>query len=45
MRFHELNLLSSLELRDSLASLRRRGIRLPWDLVNDLLARTGQQPL
>jgi predicted nucleic acid-binding protein len=44
-RFHELALLSSAELRDAFASLRRRGIRLPWQAVNDLLVRIGQQPL
>jgi predicted nucleic acid-binding protein len=44
-RFHELKLLSSTDLRDSLAALHNRGIRLPWDLVNELLLRIGQRPL
>jgi predicted nucleic acid-binding protein len=44
-RFHELQLLSPTALRDSFASLRRRGIRLPWEAVNELLVRIGQQPL
>src|SRR5258708_1915875 len=36
-RFHELGLLSSTALRASFATLRQRGIRLPWDTVNELL--------
>jgi predicted nucleic acid-binding protein len=44
-RFHELDLLSSTALRDSLASLQRRGTRLPWNTVNEFLAQIGQQPL
>ena len=44
-QFHELDLLSSKALRDSFVSLRGRGIRLPWETVNQLLARIGQQPL
>ncbi len=44
-RYHELELLSSTSLRQCFASLRTRGIRLPWDKVNDLLARIGQTPL
>jgi predicted nucleic acid-binding protein len=44
-RFHELDLLSSTALRNSFAALRRRGIRLPWDIVNELLMEIGQQPL
>jgi predicted nucleic acid-binding protein len=44
-RFHELDLLSSTALRDSFASLRRRGLRLPWQTVNELLMRIGQPPL
>ena len=44
-RLHELDLLSSNGLRDCFASLRHRGIRLPWKAVNDLLVRIGQEPL
>ena len=44
-RFHELDLLSSTALRDCFARLRRRGIRLPWETVNELLVRIGQQPM
>lgn len=44
-RFHELELLSSTALRGCFASLRDRGIRLPWETVNELLARIGQSPL
>jgi predicted nucleic acid-binding protein len=42
-RFHELRLLSAGGLHDSFASLHSRGLRLPWDLVNELLMRLGQQ--
>lgn len=44
-RFHELDLLSAIALRDSLLSLRLRGIRLPWDVVNTLLSHIGQHPI
>jgi predicted nucleic acid-binding protein len=44
-QFHELQLLSSATLRDSFTSLHRRGIRLPWETVNQLLVQLGQQPL
>ena len=44
-RFQELNLLSANALRDCFVSLRRRGIRLPWETVNELLVQIGQQPL
>jgi predicted nucleic acid-binding protein len=44
-RFHELDLLSSAALRDCFVSLRLRGVRLPWKIVNDLLFRIGQPPL
>jgi predicted nucleic acid-binding protein len=44
-RFHELELLSSTALRESFVSLRLRGTRLPWDIVNTLLLQFGQQPL
>jgi predicted nucleic acid-binding protein len=44
-RFHELALLTSTALRDSLASLQRRGIRLPWPAVNEFLMQIGQEPL
>jgi predicted nucleic acid-binding protein len=44
-RFHELEFLSSTALRDCFGSLRERGLRLPWDIVNDLLFKIGQPPL
>jgi predicted nucleic acid-binding protein len=44
-RFHELKLLSAGALRDSFVSLQHRGMRLPWQAVNDLLVRIGQRPL
>jgi predicted nucleic acid-binding protein len=44
-RFHELDLLSSTALRESLASLQRGGTRLPWNTVNEFLAQIGQKPL
>jgi predicted nucleic acid-binding protein len=42
-RFHELDLLHSAALRESLISLRGRGIRLPWEAANMLLTRIGQE--
>jgi predicted nucleic acid-binding protein len=44
-QFHELDLLSSTALRDCFVSLRARGIRLPWEIVNTLLLNIGQQSL
>jgi predicted nucleic acid-binding protein len=44
-RFLELKLLSASTLRTSYVELRRRGIRLPWDTVNEILREVGQQPL
>jgi predicted nucleic acid-binding protein len=44
-RFHELELLSSGSLRACFVSLRLRGLRLPWDLVNEFLKRIGEAPL
>lgn len=41
-RFHELQLLSSARLRDCLSSLRLRGIRLPWETINEYLAQIKQ---
>jgi len=43
--FHQLGLLSPVELRGCLKSLQLRGIRLPWETVNVLLAKVGQDPL
>jgi predicted nucleic acid-binding protein len=43
-QFQELGLLSSAGLRDCFASLRLRGIRLPWQIVDELLLQIGQQP-
>jgi predicted nucleic acid-binding protein len=44
-QFHQLNLISATALRDSFASLRRRGTRLPWDTVNALLVEIREQPI
>jgi predicted nucleic acid-binding protein len=44
-RFYELDLISSAACRESFASLRTRGIRLPWDAVNEFLLKIGQPPL
>lgn len=44
-QFYELGLISAAALRASFAALRERGTRLPWDLVNALLARIGERPL
>lgn len=44
-RFHELELIGSLALRDCLASLKERGLRLPWATVDELLTKIGQRPL
>jgi len=43
-RFYELGLLSSM-LGDCFAVLRDRGMRLPWETVNELLVRVGEEPL
>jgi predicted nucleic acid-binding protein len=43
-RFHQLGLLSS-TLGDCFGALRDRGIRLPWDTVNELLMSIGEEPL
>lgn len=43
-QLHRLQLLSS-PLRDCFAVLRDRGVRLPWDAVNELLKSIGQEPL
>lgn len=44
-RFHELGLISSLALRGYFISLRIRGIRLPWQIVDQFLAEIGASPL
>jgi predicted nucleic acid-binding protein len=44
-RFHELGLLSSGALRECFESLGRRGIRLPWDIVNSFLEEIGEKPV
>jgi predicted nucleic acid-binding protein len=44
-RFHALQLLSSAALRDCFLALKRRGLRLPWAIVNQLPLRIGEQPL
>jgi predicted nucleic acid-binding protein len=43
-QLHQLGLLSS-TLRNCFALLRRRGMRLPWETVNELLLRVGEEPL
>ena len=43
--FHELALISSAALRDCVVSLQRRGLRLPWGIVNDFLVQIGQSRL
>lgn len=44
-RFHELDLISSTAYRECLASLRKRGMRLPWKTVNESLLKIGQPPV
>jgi predicted nucleic acid-binding protein len=44
-QFRELELISSTAFRDCFISLRQRGIRLPWETVNDLLRESGESPL
>jgi predicted nucleic acid-binding protein len=44
-QFHELDLLSSKALRDCFVSLRLRGTRLPWEIVNTYLLERGQRSL
>jgi len=43
-RFYQLRLLSS-TLGDCFAVLRDRGMRLPWETVNELLVSVGEEPL
>ena len=43
-RFYQLRLLSS-TLGDYFAVLRYRGMRLPWETVNELLVSVGEEPL
>jgi predicted nucleic acid-binding protein len=43
-RLHELGLISQ-TLRTCFKSLRERGIRLPWETVNELLLSIGEAPL
>jgi hypothetical protein len=44
-RFHTLGLLPPGGLRESFASLRELGVRLPWDRVNGILNDIGQEPV
>ena len=44
-RLYDMRLVSSSQLRESLRIMRDLGIRLPWDVVDSLLARIGEQPL
>ena len=41
----ELKLLSASDLRNGFSRLRERGTRLPWDDVNELLRKLGEDPL
>jgi predicted nucleic acid-binding protein len=43
-RFHELELLSSTRCREAFASLKERGMHLPWEIVNAFLLEIGQPP-
>jgi hypothetical protein len=44
-RFRELELISSTAFRECFVSLRKRGTRLPWEAVNQLLRESGEIPL
>ncbi|SPE36772.1 hypothetical protein SBA6_60079 [Candidatus Sulfopaludibacter sp. SbA6] len=44
-RFFELGLITSSVPRNHFVELRRRGIRLPWDAVNEFLVSIGESPL
>jgi predicted nucleic acid-binding protein len=44
-RFYELGLVPADALREHFMSLRQRGIRLPWKIVNELLFKMGERPL
>jgi predicted nucleic acid-binding protein len=44
-RFYELGLASSALTRSHFVALSRRGIRLPWPVVNDFLSEIGEQPI
>lgn len=44
-RLHELDLLQAAEMRAEFLALRKRGVRLPWQEVNELLQRRGQERL
>jgi predicted nucleic acid-binding protein len=44
-RFWALGLISTTALRECFASLRRRGTRLRWETVNELLVKIGEQRL
>jgi predicted nucleic acid-binding protein len=43
-QLHQLRLLSS-TLGGCFAALRDRGVRLPWETVNEILAGVGEEPL
>jgi predicted nucleic acid-binding protein len=44
-RFHELDVISTTELRICLKRLRKSRFRLPWTQVNQMLKSLGQEPL
>jgi predicted nucleic acid-binding protein len=44
-QLHDMRLVSPRKVRESVRTMRDRGIRLPWNAVNDLLIRIGEAPL
>lgn len=44
-RYREMDLISGPELRHCFAELRRKRIRLPWSLVDEVLAEWGEEKL
>lgn len=44
-RLYDIRLLLPNQLRESLRKIRDRGIRLPWEAVDSLLSRIGEEPL
>jgi predicted nucleic acid-binding protein len=43
--FYELGLISASTLQSNFSALSTRGIRLPWNIVNELLIHLGQDPI
>lgn len=44
-QLHNLRLMSSSKVRESVRSMRDRGIRLPWKVVDEMLVGIGEEPL